>query len=236
MGNNNSSLSQFKTLLTNKKDKSNKIFNYAKSNEFNSLLDDENGWNGLMYAIDDNRTDLIDVMISNGANVSIVSKDTKVTPLLLAIQRGLYEIASKIISIGCDVNITDINGNNAYMLACKTPKMKNIAQMIWLKYGLQNLNLYNSDFDTPFILTCSAGLESIAREMIKQNVNILHKNAFGRTARDYAVVQNMDQIVKQIDEIKNMQNIVEPICLPSAPLIAEIVVESAVAQSQKTFY
>lgn len=60
---------------------------------------DENGWSALMFAINNNETKIVDILIDEGADVNIEDKDGN-TPLKLARENGNRKIITLLFKAG----------------------------------------------------------------------------------------------------------------------------------------
>ena len=71
---------------------------------------DERDWTALHVATMSNRTDVVKLLLNEGADANRQHRFTKVTPLHLAAQDNSNEVARLLIGNGADINIK--NGNN----------------------------------------------------------------------------------------------------------------------------
>jgi ankyrin repeat protein len=67
----------------------------------------------LIDAIDNKKTDLIDLLIENGANVNLATNHAGYTPLLHAVKTSNPEVVDKLLKAGSDPNKTDNADNSA---------------------------------------------------------------------------------------------------------------------------
>lgn len=217
-------IEKFKTAL-NKKDNV-VLKTFIADKKFCMAVNPENEWNALMYAIADERSDVADLLINNGSSITVVSKDGNDTALSLAISNNLTNIAQKIVIRLCSVDRTQqqliFNSGNKdlntpFMAACMSPQMFSVASTIWSKHkSVININTHNNNLETHLMLACSANLEAVALEMINMNSSyeyVNYSSSNGRTARDYAVINNLDSVVRKIDEILE----IGPVVMPTAP-------------------
>lgn len=195
------------------------ITQFIINKEFNQYID-TNGFNSLMYAIDDKREDVAEIILQYGTRTDIVSNSGYVTPLMLSITHGFPNLAAKILATNCNIYTKDADGNNAFMLAC-LQNLPSVANLIWTKYGGQSLVLQSNDGEinytkpptghfmknnngeTPLILACYAGLEDIALSLIDMcRTDVQYKNVNGRSAEDYAISHNLHRVVMKLKETK----------------------------------
>jgi ankyrin repeat protein len=176
-----------------------------------------------MYAILFDREDIAMYIANNGADVNVVALNGQTTALNLAIKNSMFALSTLLINYGANVSIIDENGNNAFMLACIRRGMNTTASNIWTKFDLSQINITNWNLDSPLILACSAQLDTIALQMITCGANYMHKNNDGISALDYATMYNLDNVVRFINNKKNLdddqQHVLLESVVPSAPPI-----------------
>lgn len=122
--------------------------------------------------------------------------DKGYTPLILAVYNGNKEAVALFLSSGADVNVQDHSGNTALAGAC----FKGYAEMVRLlvEYGA-DVNLVNYNGASPLIYASTFGHEQIAKYLLEHHADKNIKDRFGKTARDYALNQELTEIVKMLE-------------------------------------
>ena len=86
--------------------------------------------------------------------------------------------------------------NGTENIALKLLERKNI--------DVNKVNETNIYGQTPLILSCSNKMERVALKLLERgNVNINHVDVFRLTALDYAIQNNMENVINRINELKN---------------------------------
>lgn len=118
------------------------------------------------------------------------------TPLILAVYNGNKEAVTLFLSSGADVNVQDHSGNTALAGAC----FKGYADMVQLlvEHGA-DVNLVNYNGASPLIYASTFGHEQIAKYLLEHHADKNIKDRFGKTAKDYALNQELTEIVKMLE-------------------------------------
>jgi len=91
-------------------------------------LKGKKGLTALMLAVNKGHTNIVKMLINNGANVNETNEDGY-TPLMLASNNGLSNIVKILIDEGAYINLKDKDGHTALMLAAKNGHT-NIVRML----------------------------------------------------------------------------------------------------------
>jgi ankyrin repeat protein len=82
-----------------------------------NTLDDRSGWTPLMRASFYGRTEVVKVLLANGADVNMQSKIHKCTAIFLACRNGYIEIVKLLLDKWANPNIPDIEGRPSMYIA-----------------------------------------------------------------------------------------------------------------------
>jgi ankyrin repeat protein len=109
--------------------------------EFYSNIKGPQGLTPIMCVIMNHKTtslsnmlDLIDTLVSKGADLNMINTSNGETALHLAIRNGLYEVAEKLINYGADITIFDKQGRNVLHTAVGSNQY-GIIKLLFLKFG-----------------------------------------------------------------------------------------------------
>ncbi|XP_056640808.1 fibronectin type 3 and ankyrin repeat domains 1 protein [Diorhabda sublineata] len=140
------------------------------------LLDTENRENKtpLIQSIEFNDIQMINLLISLGANVNKSVIYNKRSPLMIAIEKGRLQIARFLIDKGADVFARDINDLNLLHVAVDTNNLENVKFCFEL---IRNANFKDNKGWTPL-------LRAAIMEVSKDIIDFLIENGADTSVRD----------------------------------------------------
>ena len=84
----------------------------------------------LIDAVKFNEVFKVDYLINKGANINVKTEDLGLTPLMIAVSEGYFEMAEMLIKLGADVNKKNKFGDTALMYAVVYTEPKLIKLLI----------------------------------------------------------------------------------------------------------
>lgn len=96
---------------------------------------DESGSTALMWACYDQKLEIVELLLENGADVNIVS-NTGDTALTIAIREGHVAIVEMLLEYGADTRVKNDRGENPLIMATRL-KNTEIVNLLVLKQGVQ---------------------------------------------------------------------------------------------------
>ena len=175
----------------------------------NALLDkggcgvghiNKHGNSALIYAINNGYVDLATRIINSGQpNYQVITADNT-SSLMLAIGNGMFELAEWLI----DQNYPGFNGHinnegDTALLLCIINDREDLALKI-LRLGHSNYDIITKENDTSLLIAVHKEMYQLAKEIILLGGHefINHKNSFGFTAKDIAIVKGNQDIISII--------------------------------------
>jgi len=168
------------------------------------------------------RMDIIELLVSHGADVNILRKDGKFTALMIAGQIGDYEICKFLLEHGADPNAKKNDGTTALMMSTRDErvcemmldhgakvnsrsKVKYTALLhaalmgyslsceLLIKRGA-HINARDEFNRTPLMLAAHGGHAQACKVLLKHGANHLIKNSYdGKTAYEMAMEKQFPQ-------------------------------------------
>ncbi|WMW78543.1 ankyrin repeat domain-containing protein [Flavobacterium sp. 20NA77.7] len=113
------------------------------------------------------------------------------TPLLLAVYRGNYKVAEKLIELGADVNFVSESGT--ILMAAIFKVDEEMFRLIL--HSNADINLQDKQGNTPLMFAVTVGNEDFVNELLKRNANKNIQNKEGQTAFMLAVQTSNEKII-----------------------------------------
>lgn len=188
----------------------------------------EDGVTPLVNAILTNKPEMVDLLLSNGANPNYVLPDTGESPIIIAARNGNTKMVDSLINDGANVNYLDSgsltsldwamirnhsdcaeilinkgaliteNRSNRPMMIALFRKNFKIAQLLISKGANVNALAYNK---MPLIVWCAKNSNDEAVEfLIKQGADVRLRDAAGQGAIDYAISNKDDMMIKLLKD------------------------------------
>lgn len=107
-----------------------------------------NGQTALLYACTKNSLDVVELLITSGANIELKNNDGD-NPLLTSFKCSRYEVTDLLINKGADINQQDKLGNTILIYACQDENKLDILHFI-SKGG--DLLIKNNDGQSAFYI------------------------------------------------------------------------------------
>ena len=95
------------------------------------------------------------------------------TPLMRAIQAGLWHVVKELLQRGVESNGWNEHGMSALLSSCK---QGNVSVSLALIKAGADVNARSGQGDTPLLFSCCNGLESVALELIKRGADVNSTN------------------------------------------------------------
>ena len=139
---------------------------------------DNSGNCPLHLACDNGKTDLVELLLSRGANPNLETVYEKKYPIHAASSGLHYEAAKLLLEYSAYVDVRDKSGKTALHLAVESESHRNgdsdkrsVLVQILLDGGA-NVNATSEDGETPFYTACSKGLRSIAELLLESGAKV----------------------------------------------------------------
>ena len=136
--------------------------------------------------------DLIDTLVSKGADLNAVNTSNGETALHMAVRNGLYEICEKLINYGADITISDKHGRNILHTACGSNHYA-IIKLLFLKFGDKiDIDAKTNDLLGESALICASRnhFNDIIKLLISYNVTINSTDNNGQSALHWCAKVN----------------------------------------------
>jgi ankyrin repeat protein len=161
------------------------------------------GKTALHYAAQSKNVSVAQALIQAGANVNAEATGD-VTPLMLSVDMafGQPEISLALIRAGADVNLADVNGDTALIIAA-TESSDEVFQTL-LERGA-NPNARGLNGETALHYVAMNGLLNRAKLLLDHGADPTIRNSGGKTPYDEAVSTNPERSVEaQFQEMRNL--------------------------------
>ena len=183
-----------------------RMISYAEKNghkqSFKILIDymvnfdyrDADGLTALMRASNIGYTDIVEKIISSGADVNI-KNGNGVTALMFASLNGHTDIVKKIISSGADVNIKDGNGVTALMFASQNGHTDIVKELI---SSGADVNIKNGNGSKALTIAATMNHAQSVQVLIDNGADVDSKDNLGTTALMDASYKGYTDIVRKL--------------------------------------
>lgn len=159
---------------------------------------DKNGSTALLMAVERRLEDAVKILVDNKANVNDARLTDGMTPLAIASQEGLINIAKILIDAGANHQLQNKEGNFPLGLAVKNSHSTIIEMLVAVG---ANIDAVNIDGDSPLILAVtSKAAPQTCNLLIKLGCKLNVRNAKRMTALDTAVELKKATVERQIIE------------------------------------
>ena len=179
-----------------------KFLNENCNININALDEDDN--TALMFAVKSGKSEVVDYLLKNNADVNIRNK-FGITPLHLAVRKNALNLVEHILRYGADINITDNYEQTPLFDAIQ----ENNAQMIaFLIDNKAYMNQQNQEGRTPLMVaTFKKERQEALITLLKYGAKVNMTDHNGRTALMHAINNNngamMDILLKAGAEFNN---------------------------------
>jgi cytohesin len=156
---------------------------------------DTNGLTPLLYAVREERTEIVYLLLKNGADPN--AKDTnEQTPLLYAIRKGRAEALHLLLKNGADPNAKDTDGRTPLLYAAQEERTELLHLL--LKNGADP-NTKDTDGRTPLLYAAEKGRTEAVYLLLKNGADPNIASKWGITARYDALYRGNNDIVRIFD-------------------------------------
>jgi ankyrin repeat protein len=143
-----------------------------------------------------NNIQLLELLLSKGADVNS-GRGTKIgTPLILAAKYGDVDVARILVNNGADINAQDASGNSALHIASQFGRLDFVN---YLLIKNPDVNLVNSDNNSPLHVAAMNGRRVVAEQLVYHGANLIGKNSAGKIPLDCAKNSGKDTIVALLE-------------------------------------
>jgi ankyrin repeat protein len=156
---------------------------------------DADGSTALHWAVQRNNLDLVDLLLTSGANPKSATR-YKITPLFLACMNGNAAIIERLLKAGVDVNATAEEGETALMTAAVTGKPD--ALKVLLDHGADVSARDPAKGQTALMWAAAEGNASAIELLLAAKADIQTKSKGGFTALLFAVREGHIDAVKTL--------------------------------------
>lgn len=173
------------------------VENILKSppSKFNIDKLNENGYSCLMIAAKRNNVEIMELLLSNDADINIKG-NRDMTALLIASQFGRIAAVKLLLQHDknkIDLTATDRSGNNALMYASMYGSLQ-IVELL-MNAGI-NINDKNSKQGTALLFGTLYGKVNLIEFLIKNGCDINSRDQHGNTALDFATSCGYDKVIQ----------------------------------------
>lgn len=140
----------------------------------------DNSWTAVMEAAEEGHNEIVQYLLSKGADPNIVNK-AKWTALMYAADQEYAEVAASLIAGKADVNIKNIGGNNALLYAVAKKNAAIVEQLLKAKASPDNQGEYYKEKGwTALIEACKQGDEKTTALLLtyKADPNLVNAKGF----------------------------------------------------------
>ena len=139
-----------------------------------------------------NMLDMIDTLVSKGADLNMINSSNGETALHLAVRNGLYEVCEKLINYGADITIFDKQGRNVLHTAVGSNQYA-IIKLLFLKFGDKiDIDVKTNDNigESGLISASRNHFNDIIKLLISYNVTINSTDNNGQSALHWCAKVN----------------------------------------------
>lgn len=146
--------------------------------------------------------DVVLVYLEAGYDVNSRNQASQ-TPLMVAAQKGCFNVADLLIRRGADVNATDCDSCTALMYAASKRRATIATMLIEHK---ADVNRQNKNGWTALMFAIDSGSCNTIDELITIDTDPMLRNKDNQTARDFAIKHRFDKLPQYIkDKIEYLQ-------------------------------
>jgi serine/threonine-protein phosphatase 6 regulatory ankyrin repeat subunit B len=160
---------------------------------------DNDGFTALYYAVDFGNVQLINLLLSKGANVNHQDK-WKQTPLHCAVHKGDISILKELLRVSPCLSVADINGVNAVHLAALLGNLPCL-QMLLTDIAYFYVKTSNATQDLLIHLAAYGGNINVLKWIIERGMCFDTPNGMGKTALDIAIERENEEVIYLLQNI-----------------------------------
>lgn len=176
------------------------VVNFLISRGADVNAKNKKGWTALLFAASHNTSDVVKLLLDNGADINAENKDGN-NAIMCALQQAPKENISSVVNVlvqyGADKNAAAKNGrkainyiknipnDNDFIKLCAKGNIKEIDSA--LKNGA-NINALSKDNSTVLMWAARFNNSDVVNYLISKGVNVNSENLKGRTAFDFASI------------------------------------------------
>ena len=176
------------------------VVNFLISKGADVNAKNKKGWTALLFAASHNTSDVVKLLLDNGADINAKNKDGN-NAIICALEHAPRENVSSVVNVlvryGADKNAVSKNGrkainyiknalsDNDFIKLCAKGNIKEIDSA--LKNGA-NINALSKDNSTALMWAARFNNSDVVNYLINKGANINSENLKGRTAFDFASV------------------------------------------------
>ena len=158
---------------------------------------DNNGLRPLLYAVQNNKKDVVETMITTG-RVTDEPDNEQRTALMWGALKGHVDVLRVLLENRCgDINATDINHQTALHMSCRTGNFECVDLLI--KHQA-DINVLDKQDHIPLVYACGSGHAHIVAVLLSQNdqMNLNRRDQEGRTPLHYSAMVDRREIVNNL--------------------------------------
>ncbi len=188
--------------------KRNRLDEYPRTKDI-ELPCERDGFTPLTRATIAGDLEVVQVLLSNGADPNIANPKKGRTPMHYAAREGFIHIATELINYGGDVNIQDHNGHTPLMYATEKRNLK--ATSFFIENGA-NLNLKDNHGNTALLYAIKNADKDIMTHLIMSGSDMDTQNNKGFSASflKEKIINLHEQKLGQIAQKQNAKNLNHP--------------------------
>ncbi|MBZ3885271.1 Kinase D-interacting substrate of 220 kDa [Sciurus carolinensis] len=154
----------------------------------------EGGWTALMWACYKGRTEVVELLLSHGANPNVTGL-YGTTPLVWAARKGHLECVKHLLAMGADVDQEGANSMTALIVAVKGGYTQSVKEI--LKRN-PNVNLTDKDGNTALMIASKEGHTEIVQDLLDAGTYVNIPDRSGDTVLIGAVRGGHVEIVRAL--------------------------------------
>ncbi|XP_017890971.1 ankyrin repeat, SAM and basic leucine zipper domain-containing protein 1 [Ceratina calcarata] len=174
------------------------IADYLESHEVDQFL--TTGWTLLLYAASEGRSEIIEYLTNNGADVNRHKEGYTPLMALCNCSRGTTEERMKcltlLIALGADVNTSDKRRQTALMYACKSQEPEFLIEL--LKH-VKDINASDNRNQTALMYATIANRPEIVQLLMEHTADATLTDCNDLTASDIAAEKGYDKILSLLN-------------------------------------